>query len=92
MSRKGIDGIPDWNRVDRSGWPGNILAELPGPDDPQGILTSDLARRLDLVPYEQDGKLRPALNRLFKAGLVERVTTNSGWHRWRRARPPGASP
>lgn len=85
------DRIPDWNRVDRSGWPDNILDELPGPDDPQGILTSDLARRLDLVPYEQDSKLRPALKRLFEAGLVERATTNSG-HRWRRTRrQPGAA-
>lgn len=89
-TRKHPDGIPDWHRVDRSGWPDDILDELPGPGDPFGILTADLARRLDLVPYEVDSKLRPALRQLYEAGLIERATTSSGWHRWRRARIPGA--
>jgi hypothetical protein len=84
------DGIPDWNRVDRSGFADDILDELPGPDNPQGMTTSDLADRLELTRYEQDTRLRPKLNELLAAGRVERATTNAG-HRWRRARPGAAT-
>lgn len=80
------DGIPDWNRVDRSGWPDDILDELPGPDDERGMTVAELAARLDLVPYERDARLRPGLNRLRDQGLVERVDNNSRWQRWRRAK------
>lgn len=94
------DGIPDWNRVDRSRFDDDILAELPGPDDGEWITTSELAHRLGLVPYEQDSKLRPRLNQLRDAGLVERQDADgrwvggtfgrasTGWHRWRRTRSP----
>jgi hypothetical protein len=80
-------GIPRWDRVDRSRFDEQILAELPGPDDAAGVSTSDLRRRLDLVAYEQDTRLRPRLRALQDDGWVERIgAANSIPHRWRRTR------
>jgi hypothetical protein len=82
-----VDGVPAWDR-DPAQFDAEIVRTLPGPDDPEGMTTSELARRLKVTPYWQDIRLRPRLNQLAKTGQVERMRqVRRGWyHRWRRGR------
>ncbi|MGI5243079.1 hypothetical protein [Dactylosporangium sp. CA-139066] len=83
----GAESIGDggWRSAQLQQLRDQVLAVLPGPDQPPAS-TTDLAAALRLTPYEQSVRLWPVLDRLVKDGVAERIVRDGYNVRfWRRA-------
>ncbi|WP_432982919.1 hypothetical protein [Dactylosporangium sp. CA-233914] len=65
-------GTGGWRSAQLQQLRDQVLAMLPGPDQPPAS-TTDLAAALRLTPYEQSVRLWPVLDRLVKDGVAERI-------------------
>ncbi|WP_344616861.1 hypothetical protein [Dactylosporangium salmoneum] len=82
-------GTGGWRNAQLQQLQDQVLAMLPGPDQPPAS-TTDLARALRLTPYEQSVRLWPVLDRLVKDGIAERIVRDGQKVRfWRRAAAVG---
>lgn len=72
---------------DRERFVGDVLAALPGPGA-EPVSTNQLGDRFGLGPYERSALLWSTLDKLARAGLVERVVIAGAPCRyWRRTGP-----